>query len=145
MPLLLLVHAAATWFMVGVIWFVQIVHYPLFDTLGRESAPSYEYEHQRRTGWVVGPMMLIEMAAAVLLALFRPAGVSLALVVTGLAVLGVVWASTFFVQVPLHAKLLQGDDGAALRRLVLTNWIRTFGWTARGIIALVMIVRGLGP
>ncbi|MCK6525129.1 hypothetical protein L6R49_27300, partial [Myxococcota bacterium] len=32
--LLLLIHAAATWFMVGLIWFVQIVHYPLFSAVG---------------------------------------------------------------------------------------------------------------
>ena len=140
--MLLLVHAAATWFMTGIIWFVQIVHYPLFDTLGREAAPSYEYEHQRRTGWIVGPVMLIEMASAVLLTLFRPPGVDLPLVLAGLVGLAVVWVSTFFVQIPLHARLLQGPDGAALRRLVRSNWIRTAGWTARGILALEMIRRG---
>lgn len=26
---ILVVHAAATWFMVGLIWFVQVVHYEL--------------------------------------------------------------------------------------------------------------------
>ncbi|MFY0528690.1 hypothetical protein ACN28I_37835 [Archangium gephyra] len=30
-PLVLLAHAAATLFMVGLIWFVQVVHYPLFS------------------------------------------------------------------------------------------------------------------
>ncbi len=28
--LILLIHAAATWYLVGLIWFVQVVHYPLF-------------------------------------------------------------------------------------------------------------------
>ena len=32
-------------------------------------------------------------------------------------------------------------DGAALRRLVRSNWTRTAGWTARGILALEMIRR----
>lgn len=31
---LLLVHAAATWAMVGLVWFVQVVHYPLFAQVG---------------------------------------------------------------------------------------------------------------
>ena len=32
--LLLLLHAGATFFMCGLIWFVQIVHYPLFAQVG---------------------------------------------------------------------------------------------------------------
>jgi len=81
MATLLLAHAAATWFMVGIIWFVQIIHYPLFGHLAHEAAASYAYEHQRRTGWVVGPVMLVEMATAVLLGLFRPAGVGFPMIV----------------------------------------------------------------
>jgi hypothetical protein len=141
---LLLIHAAATWFMVGIIWFVQIVHYPLFDHLAGEVAASYAYEHQRRTGWVVGPVMLIEMATAVLLGLFRPPGVGFPLIVAGLALIATVWISTFFVQIPIHAKLLEGYDGPLQRRLVVTNWIRTVAWTARGALALEMIREGFG-
>jgi hypothetical protein len=28
---ILILNACLTWFMTGLIWFVQIVHYPLFD------------------------------------------------------------------------------------------------------------------
>ena len=143
--MLLLAHAAATWFMVGIIWFVQIIHYPLFDHLASDVAASYAYEHQRRTGWVVGPVMLIEMATAVLLGLFRPPGVGLAMIVAGLALIAVVWASTFFVQVPIHAKLLNGFDDRLQHRLVVTNWVRTVAWTARGLLALVMVRDGFRP
>jgi hypothetical protein len=34
--LVLLANLAATFFMVGLIWFVQIVHYPLFGQVGRD-------------------------------------------------------------------------------------------------------------
>ena len=34
--LLLLLHAAATLFMTGLIWFVQVVHYPLFARVGED-------------------------------------------------------------------------------------------------------------
>ncbi len=36
MELLLLGHVGATLFMVGLIWFVQVVHYPLFGHVGGE-------------------------------------------------------------------------------------------------------------
>ncbi|MEM9735245.1 MAG: hypothetical protein AAF908_01395, partial [Pseudomonadota bacterium] len=51
--------------------------------------------------------------------------------------LGLVWASTFFVQVPLHGKLERGHDATLVRRLVMTNWLRTFLWTARGVLAVL--------
>ena len=126
-------HAAATLFMTGVIWFVQIVHYPLFGRVGAAEFPAFEREHARRTGRVVGPAMVVELLLA--LALAARGGV---LAWAGLALLGVIWASTAFVQVPLHRRLERGADVAAQRRLVRTNWIRTAAWTARAVIAIVI-------
>ena len=36
---------AATLYMVGVIWMVQLVHYPLYNKVGREAFPEYETRH----------------------------------------------------------------------------------------------------
>lgn len=47
--ILLAVHVAATWFMVGLIWFVQLVHYPLFARVGRGGFAAYEGAHSWRT------------------------------------------------------------------------------------------------
>jgi hypothetical protein len=46
---LLLTHAAATLVMVGVIWFVQIAHYPLMARVSAGEFAAYEREHQTRT------------------------------------------------------------------------------------------------
>ena len=46
----LVVNALATCVMVGVIWFVQLVHYPLLATIGIDRASEIAVEHQRRTG-----------------------------------------------------------------------------------------------
>ncbi len=53
---ILLLHALATWTLVGLIWFVQMVHYPLFSLVTGETSPRYAAEHQRRTSWVVVPV-----------------------------------------------------------------------------------------
>ncbi len=134
--LILLIHAAATWFMTGLIWFVQIVHYPLFARVGAEAWPPYGERHRAATTTVVMPVMLIELAAAAWLAWDRAD----ALAVTGLALLALVWASTFLVQVPLHTRLGGGHDAAVVRRLVATNWVRTIAWSARGVIALWVLL-----
>jgi hypothetical protein len=56
----LLAHLAATLFMAGVIWFVQVVHYPLFSRIGSEKFSLYSKAHSRLTTCVVGPPMLVE-------------------------------------------------------------------------------------
>ncbi len=138
MPLVI-VHAAATWFMTGLIWFVQVVHYPLFAEVGEDAFKPYEHAHQRRTTWVVAPVMLIEAASAMLLVTPLAHAASPTLAWTGVALLVVVWLSTFLLQVPLHAVLERTGSKQAMRRLVLTNWIRTLAWTARAVIAGSML------
>ena len=39
----------------------------------------------------------------------------------------------------MHQRLLAGFDADVHARLVGTNWLRTFAWTARGVVALAMI------
>jgi uncharacterized membrane protein len=138
---LLLGHAASTLAMAGVIWFVQVVHYPLFAAVAPERFAEYEAGHRRLTTFVVAPLMLAEIATAVALVL-RPAAAAAQprwAVWAGLALLAVIWASTFLVQVPLHERLAAGFDAAAHRRLVRSNWVRTAAWTARAGLALLLL------
>jgi hypothetical protein len=134
---LLMVHAAATLHMTGVIWFVQIVHYPLFSRVGQAGFAEYEREHVRRTGWVVAGPMLAELVSAV--AVVWIVGGRLAWI--GLILVGVIWMSTWLVQVPAHRRLEAGFDAAAHRRLTRSNWVRAAAWTARSVIALTLAVR----
>jgi len=136
-----IVHAGATWFMVGLIWFVQVVHYPLMGAVSLDAFPAYQHLHQRRTTWVVGPVMLVEAGAALLLVwLPSPEFAGLTLQGIGLLLLAIIWVSTFAVQVPLHGRLAAGFDRALWHRLVVTNWVRTMAWTVRGIIALAWLL-----
>jgi len=132
---LLLAHAAVTLFMVGLIWFVQIVHYPLFALVGGAGFAHYERHHARRTTWVVAPPMIAELTTAAALAWSTPG----ALAWCGLALLAVIWASTALWQVPAHRRLEHGFDPRVHGRLVSTNWVRTAAWSARGVVALALL------
>ena len=48
-------HAAATLYMTGLIWFVQVVHYPLMGLTGKAEFSAYEQRHTLLTTWVVAP------------------------------------------------------------------------------------------
>lgn len=132
------IHAFATLAMVGLIWFVQVVHYPLFARVGPDTYTAYQSAHMRRTSLVVGPLMLAELATACLILLrswsSRPVAIA------GLILLAIAWLSTFFLQVPRHATLQRGFEPHTAASLVSTNWIRTIAWSSRGILALVMLI-----
>lgn len=131
--LLLLLQFASTWSMVGLIWLIQIVHYPLFSRVGTEQFPRYSEDHQRLITYLVLPLMFVELATAFLLWGVRPPGISNGSVIAGIVLLLAIWGSTLFLQVPQHAKLLDRYDANGCRQLVAWNWIRTFAWTVRGL------------
>lgn len=134
---LTLSHAAATWFMVGIIWFVQIAHYPLFGRVGPEAFPEYGARNMRLTAWVVGLPMGIEGLMAVLLLAAPP--VDAMWLWAGLGLLALIWLSTAIVLYPLHRRLIAGFDVESHARLLTSNWIRTIAWTLRGLLALYLM------
>lgn len=136
MDAVLMVHAGATLFMTGVIWFVQTVHYPLLGAVGEERFAAYEAKHTVLATRVVAPPMLAELATAIWIAWHPPLGVPAAAAYAGLALVGTIWMSTWAAQVPQHRILERGFSPRAHRRLVRTNWIRTLAWTARTVLAL---------
>ena len=139
--LVLLVHAAATWFMLGLIWFVQLTHYPLFDRVQAErfaefseTAPAADHAGRRRTdvGGISdspGVALVSPRRGCRRLRLWRACCWSRGL-----------WVSTAAWQVPAHQKLSQGFDPAVHRRLVLTNWLRTGLWSVRGGLVFYMLM-----
>lgn len=132
-------HLVATLFMVGLIWFVQVVHYPLMAAVGEDRFVAYENRHRNLTGAVVGLPMAVEGVCSLWLFFAPPEGLDRTLPFIGGVVLAVVLASTVWLQVPMHDRLSRGFDEQSARRLVTTNWIRTVGWSARGALAVVMM------
>jgi hypothetical protein len=132
----------ATLYMTGLIWFVQVVHYPLFDGVCAERFSSYEARHQARTSLVVIPPMLLELGTAAYMVMAPPAAVGEAMAVALLLLVLLCWASTFLLQVPMHERLSGGFDSAAHRRLVSTNWVRTLAWSARAVLLLWLAASG---
>lgn len=138
--IILIANLVSTCYMVGLIWMVQVVHYPLFAKVGTDNYEQYQISHQSLTTLVVGPPMLVEFISAAMLLWYRPPGVPGWLIYTALGLLIMVWASTAFIQVPCHEKLTSGFDAAIHSRLVVSNWIRTIGWSARGVLVTWMLV-----
>ena len=93
LEIVLVAQAVASGMMAGIIWFVQVVHYPLFAAVTGAGDADYARANQARTSLVVLPPMLVEAAAAAWLAAWPPAGIGRGPAVVGLAGMVVVLAS----------------------------------------------------
>jgi len=139
----LVLNVLASWTMVGVIWFVQVVHYPLLSLVPVESASAVAVEHQRRTGWVVMLPMTIEGVTTLLLLAMVPAGVAWFVPWLAGIPLAVALGATVLLSVPRHARMASNPDPTVGRELVTTNWVRTIAWSLRGLVGAGMLLAAL--
>lgn len=129
--IILILQIASSLIMFGVIWIIQLVQYPFFLQVNAENFPKY---HAAHTFWitpVVAPTMIIELITSIFIIFYPPKNIDAKLLYVGLILTLIVWASTFFIQIPLHNKLANTFNADAHRLLVNTNWIRTIAWSLR--------------
>ena len=138
--MILLANTAATFFLLGLIWFVQLVHYPVFSLAGPETFGAFHRKHTRRTTWVVALPMIVEMVTALWL-VAQPQGLSRNEAILGAALVAMLWFTTRGLQIPQHEQLARRFDHAVVDALVQGNWIRTALWTARAALCAVGILR----
>ena len=119
----------------GLIWTIQLVHYPGFLKVGAEGFLVYQQAHMRTISYLVIPLMLSELALGVMLQWTHWKDPIHGTVYLATLSLLLIWLSTWFISSPLHGKLLQiGFDPSTIRKLVNTNWIRTVCWSLRTIV-----------
>ncbi len=151
---ILLLQLALAAYLAGLVWLVQVVHYPMLSDLDPARAGEACQRHARLITPVVGPAMVLEAIIAVFL--LSPGewwghggtNPGRGLPWSGAAAVLLLWLSTFFVQVPLHARLAaqSGEvDIATVRLLVRTNWVRTVLWSVRVCIAAAMLIPYMKP
>ena len=130
-------HKFCCYFLTGLIWVIQLVHYPSFSFAEEKNFSSFMNFHQARISLIVIPVMILELGLAALLVYFKAHTWSW---LNLFLVLGI-WLSTFTLSVPLHAKLDNHFSLKVINSLVKTNWPRTLLWTLRSVI-LFLITTG---
>jgi hypothetical protein len=133
----------STFWMLAIIWFVQIVHYPLFQHVGENAFSAYHNRHEWWTTWIVGPPMFLEATGSFYLYLHPPFLEHSVAWGAGFLLVLVPLTSTAFLQVPQHSTLRDGYHPETIRSLVRWNWIRTAAWTMRGGICIYLLVQAM--
>jgi hypothetical protein len=132
---LLLAHMGLCFFMTGLIWTIQVVHYPTFRYVDSIKFTDFSLFHGKSITPITAlPMILEFVTGALLLFYFRSA-----LTALNFAFIILIWMSTFFLSVPIHNQLAVARDEALIEKLILTNWPRTILWTLRSGLLLWMM------
>lgn len=137
---LFLAHSFCCVFMTGLIWTIQLVHYPAFSHVEEARFAEFAAFHARRITWIVAPVMLLELTTAGGLWYLR----SDILWSLNLGLLLLTWLSTFLWSVPCHDRLSVTKNPVALHDLVVTNWPRTLLWSLRSLLLLAAASAGGG-
>jgi len=136
---MLWIHAAATFWMIAVIWTVQLKFYPSFLRVSDKDFSAHYARYMKKIGWFVTIPMLTEFLTGVWFVFACGADPRYAFFAAGLGLIVLLWLSTALIQVPLHRKLKSGCSREAQHKLVATNWLRTVLWSVRGIVVLFLL------
>lgn len=128
--------------MTGIIWMVQLVHYPQFSSIDPACWQAAHARHCRMMGFLVGPLMLVELVTAhALLLLPYPSTDARAGLLIALGLTYFCWVWTIWRAVPLHRSLESTKKTALIAQLVRENWLRTMAWTAKSGVLLYLVLR----
>jgi hypothetical protein len=133
-------------YVLGEIWFVQIVVYPLFGKVGPNEYIAYHKFYSSRIPLPVIVPGFLSFLAPVALVFLGPESVPLwmylANVICGIVGLLV----TVGLEIPRHARLEKGGkQEAVIRELVYYNWPRTLSITASAFLTLLMLLSTFQP
>ena len=125
----LLGHLIFTSIMTGVIWVIQIVHYPSFHFIEKELYTAFQKFHMNKISIIVIPIMLAELITGMMLFLDKSS--KSPFLIISFVILVLIWLITGVFFSKAHNELIAGYQELVVNQLVAMNWIRTLLWTLR--------------
>ena len=125
----LLGHLIFTSIMTGVIWVIQIVHYPSFHFIEKELYTAFQKFHMNKISIIVIPIMLAELITGMML--FLDKSPKSPFLIISFVILVLIWLITGVFFSKAHNELIAGYQELVVNQLVAMNWIRTLLWTLR--------------
>ena len=133
----LLGHLIFTSIMTGVIWVIQIVHYPSFHFIEKELYTAFQKFHMNKISIIVIPIMLAELITGMMLLLDKSS--KSPFLIISLIILVLIWLITGVFFSKAHNELITGYQELVVNQLVVMNWIRTLLWTLRLLLLICFV------
>lgn len=139
MSFIFLLNLVLAFIAVGLIWTIQLVHYPTMRFIPKERFVEYHNFHSIRISFLAIPLMVTELGTSLILFYQNYNNAIQTIFLINLVIVALIWLSTFLIQVPLHNALSKEKQSEKLSKLICTNWIRTILWTARSILMILFL------
>jgi hypothetical protein len=141
--LVLIAWASLVFWVLGQIWFGQIVVYPLFALVGEAEYTRYHTFYSSR---IPLPVIIPGFASFLFplpLAVLGPALPAwMTLANLGCGVVGLL--VTVLLEIPRHARLARKRDASMIDELIRYNWPRTLSITAQAFVTVAMLHHAFG-
>ncbi|MDQ8191127.1 hypothetical protein [Roseibacillus persicicus] len=122
-------HAFSVFALFGLIWTIQLVHYPMFKFVEAPHWPRFHRIHSRNITFIVFPLMLVELLTS--LQLFLEDNSFSHSMSLGCA--AATWLLTILIFVPLHNQIAIRPVPSKLALLAHLNWLRVVVWTLASV------------
>jgi hypothetical protein len=131
-----------SFFSAGIMLVLQIQHFGLYPLVGKETFAAYISANNRAAVFPAILAALVLTLLSIVLLFLRPAFFSLSEAVICVALNFTNLISTMIWQGPLHQTLSRvGYDERLVKRLIRTNWVRTFALLLQSFIAYGALLR----
>ena len=118
-------------YLIAISIIVQLVVYPSFKNLKKESFITFHKNYTKKMLFIVGPIMFLELLTSLILVIkFNQSSSSL-------IPLTFVWLPTFLLIVPVHNKLSSRFQEIEHKKLINLNFFRTIAWIVKFVFTLI--------
>lgn len=129
----------SSFMMIGIVWLQQLINFPLFTLVPKESFSVYHQAHLNRSQWLIAPLMLVEVLSAAFLLIWPIPQVSYYLYLINFLLIVLIWLETFLMQWPLQKKLRKEHSLVTIERLIKLNRLRAITWSCHGAVLIAIL------
>lgn len=134
-----ILHLVSTSIMVGVIWIIQLVHYPTFLFIDKQKYMKFQEFHMSRVSYIVMPTMIAELFSGIYILFYNNVLIVNTFFLLASFSLFLNWVITALVFVKIHNGLLIKYEKNIILLLVKLNWLRTILWSLRLVFLAIII------
>lgn len=125
----------------AILWFMQVVHYPLFAFVDKTRWSEFTERKRRQTMMILYPLMAFEALTGITLILMASQSATYIFLALEVGLLAVLHIYNFMYFNALVKKITGPEDSLNHQRCVKMHWIRTAGWSLR-LVLLIFIILG---
>ncbi|MCB1176195.1 MAG: hypothetical protein KDK36_01335 [Leptospiraceae bacterium] len=135
---LLPIQIFSCFFMTGLIWLIQLIHYPAYKYIAEDYFSIYQNFHTKTITYIVFPLMSFESVSGFILIFLIPIS-SFFFLLNFIGIISI-WLVTGLLSVPAHNKLNSGKNFKVIKKLILSNWLRTIIWSIRSLFFIIFLI-----